>query len=188
VVDAGEECDNGASNGAAGDPCDASCHLVSSEPGPEPRCGNGVVDSGEDCDDGNTKNEDGCSSTCTVEEPITCEDDHCDDDGQCDSDSWFKDVKCVLESPVCKGELMPGGVVKRVAVARHRLAQAWQGEQSGHGKRFVTRAVRALNQAERIRRSAARKGRVSPECAAALEEMLGKARRKCQGWRRSLSF
>lgn len=83
-----------------------------------------------------------------MEEPITCEDDHCDDDGQCDADSWFKDVKCVLESPVCKGELMPGGVVKRVAAARHRLAQAWRGEQSGRGKRFVTKAVRALNQAE----------------------------------------
>ncbi|MBU1220707.1 DUF4215 domain-containing protein [Myxococcota bacterium] len=30
-------------------------------------CGNGVVQSGEQCDDGNTNNNDGCSSTCTVE-------------------------------------------------------------------------------------------------------------------------
>jgi cysteine-rich repeat protein len=190
VVSGGEECDDGSSNGTPGDPCDASCRRVSSEPGPgpglgpEPTCGDGVVDSGEECDDGNMKNDDGCSSTCKMEEPITCKDDRCDQ-GHCDADGWFKDAKCVLESPVCKDELVPRGVIKRIVAARHRLGQAWQGEQSGHGKKFVTKAVRLLNQAERIRRGVARKGRLSPECAAALDEMLSKARQKCQGWRSS---
>src|SRR4029434_3296947 len=39
-----------------GDACDTT-------PNP-PECGNNSVESGEECDDGNTKNGDGCSSTC----------------------------------------------------------------------------------------------------------------------------
>ena len=192
VVSVGEECDDGAANGTPGDPCDASCRQVPSEPGPggpgsKPTCGDAVVDSDEECDDGNLKNGDGCSSTCTMEEPMTCQDDRCDE-GHCDADGWFKDAKCVLESPVCKDEQVHRGVIKRIAAARHRLGQAWQGEQFGHGKKFVTKAVRLLREAKRIGRGVARKGRVSPECGAALDEMLAKARQKCQGWRSSISF
>ncbi len=32
-------------------------------------CGNGDLESGEECDDNNTTNGDGCSSTCTIEDP-----------------------------------------------------------------------------------------------------------------------
>ena len=35
-------------------------------------CGNGVANSGEECDDGNTANNDGCSSTCTIESGYAC--------------------------------------------------------------------------------------------------------------------
>src|SRR5262245_21361458 len=93
VVGADEECDSGPSNGAPGDPCDATCHLVTSEPGPQATCGDGTVDTGEECDDGNSKNDDGCSSTCTLEEPIACDDDHDCDGDQCDAHSRFKDVR-----------------------------------------------------------------------------------------------
>jgi cysteine-rich repeat protein len=33
-------------------------------------CGNGVLESPEECDDGNTTSGDGCSSFCTIEEPV----------------------------------------------------------------------------------------------------------------------
>src|SRR5262245_21234519 len=50
VIGAGEECDDGPSNGSPDDRCDANCHQVPSEPGPGPgagsTCGDGVVDSG----------------------------------------------------------------------------------------------------------------------------------------------
>jgi cysteine-rich repeat protein len=36
-------------------------------------CGNGIREAGEQCDDGNTTNGDGCSSTCMVETPTTCD-------------------------------------------------------------------------------------------------------------------
>src|SRR5262249_3793692 len=65
VVDAGEQCDDGANNGTEGDRCDAKCHLVPTGPaGSQPVCGNGELEQNEQCDDGNTDDGDGCSSTC----------------------------------------------------------------------------------------------------------------------------
>lgn len=37
-----------------------------------PVCGNGLVQSGELCDDGNTGNNDGCTSTCTIQSGYIC--------------------------------------------------------------------------------------------------------------------
>jgi cysteine-rich repeat protein len=36
------------------------------------RCGGGVLDPGEQCDDGNVASLDGCSSSCTIEDPLPC--------------------------------------------------------------------------------------------------------------------
>ena len=53
-----EQCDDGANNGKVGDPCSATCHLVS--------CGNSLIEQGEQCDDGTGNNADDkdCTSTC----------------------------------------------------------------------------------------------------------------------------
>lgn len=40
--------------------------------GSMPACGNGVQDPGEQCDDGNTTSGDGCSASCTIEDPDSC--------------------------------------------------------------------------------------------------------------------
>ncbi len=42
--------------------CDASCQTIQAAV-----CGDGKIDPGEDCDDGNTKNLDGCDSSCKYE-------------------------------------------------------------------------------------------------------------------------
>lgn len=33
-------------------------------------CGDGILDGSEECDDGDSQNDDGCSSTCTIELPL----------------------------------------------------------------------------------------------------------------------
>jgi fibro-slime domain-containing protein len=55
----GEECDDGANNGATSSKCTLACKL---------KCGNGSVDAGEECDDGTTQNTGGygkCNANCT---------------------------------------------------------------------------------------------------------------------------
>jgi cysteine-rich repeat protein len=56
IIEAGEECDGGAT-------CDATCQRI-------PICGDGFIDAPETCDDNNTNNGDGCSSVCQAEAPI----------------------------------------------------------------------------------------------------------------------
>lgn len=58
VLDVGEECDNGASNGSAPDACRTDCRRA--------RCGDAVRDTGEACDDGNAVEGDACDTNCTV--------------------------------------------------------------------------------------------------------------------------
>jgi cysteine-rich repeat protein len=113
VVDAGEECDSGSTNGDPGDPCDAGCKLVSPGTTPLPGCGDGHVDDDEECDDGNNRDKDGCSSTCELEESLTCQNDE-DEDTGCDPSAHFKALNCILETPVCKGESGPLGLLKRI--------------------------------------------------------------------------
>ena len=64
VVDRGEQCDDGANNGAPGDTCSATCTLVQ-----QARCGDGTVDPGEQCDEGASNGTAGahCSMTCTAQ-------------------------------------------------------------------------------------------------------------------------
>ncbi|EDM80965.1 putative lipoprotein [Plesiocystis pacifica SIR-1] len=60
IVEAGEECDDGADNGPEF-ACLGDCTLNV--------CGDGNVGPDEGCDDGNTEDGDGCSSLCLIENP-----------------------------------------------------------------------------------------------------------------------
>uniref|UniRef100_A0A7S0F111 LNR domain-containing protein n=1 Tax=Hanusia phi TaxID=3032 RepID=A0A7S0F111_9CRYP len=81
-----EECDDGMWSDPVGDGCTSDCKL---EPGfrclcddqdrliggrCEPVCGDGVRVQQEACDDGNTRDGDGCSSSCSVESGWVCSD------------------------------------------------------------------------------------------------------------------
>jgi fibro-slime domain-containing protein len=58
VIDPPEQCDDGAKNGTAGDPCDKHCRFT---------CGNGVKDPGEQCDNGVNDGSYGtCNPNCTL--------------------------------------------------------------------------------------------------------------------------
>jgi fibro-slime domain-containing protein len=59
-LDAGEQCDDAALNGSAGDACDGRCRF---------KCGNGIKDSGEQCDNGVNDGSYGtCNHDCTTAE------------------------------------------------------------------------------------------------------------------------
>ncbi len=74
-LDPGEQCDDGAQNGAVGDKCDAHCHF---------KCGNGVKDPGEQCDDGvNNGAYNTCNPNCTL--PGYCGDGIKNGPEQCDN-------------------------------------------------------------------------------------------------------
>ena len=82
VVDPEEQCDQGAANSdVAADACRTDCR--------EAYCGDAVVDTAETCDDGNASGDDGCSSSCEVEEGWDCS------AGSC--------------APVCGDDLAVGG-------------------------------------------------------------------------------
>ena len=82
-IEAGEDCDLGASNGLVyedGSGCTATC---TAPPQCRPAgvtqacaaaCGDGVHDASEGCDDGNRADGDGCSATCAVEAGFSCTD------------------------------------------------------------------------------------------------------------------
>jgi CSLREA domain-containing protein len=184
VVDAGEQCDDGSANGTSNDPCDAKCHLVSppgGSPGGAAVCGNGDLEEGEQCDDGNTDDGDGCSSTCHLESPLMCDATLCDHG--CDARTRFKVLNCILQSPVCTGESLPGGVTKRIAKTREVLSLASQTEKPHRGKRLVVQGVRILKQADKLVLGVKHKGRLSRQCVADLIDLITKARHQCASWR-----
>ena len=58
VINASEQCDDGAKNGTATSTCDIHCHF---------KCGNGIKDAGEQCDDGVNNGSYGtCNPNCTL--------------------------------------------------------------------------------------------------------------------------
>jgi len=78
VVSNGEQCDEGANNGAGYGHCTATCTLG-------PRCGDGVVNGNEQCDDGIKNGSTGspCTSTCALK----CGNGVIDPGEQCDNGS-----------------------------------------------------------------------------------------------------
>lgn len=64
-------------------------------------CGNGTLEPGEQCDDGNTSDGDGCSSTCSIQNPNdSCENDKNNDDREDDLHESAPEIKYVENSQV----------------------------------------------------------------------------------------
>ncbi len=76
-------------------PCEEEC--------PPSSCGDGVTGLEEECDDGNFDDDDGCSSACTIEDPVVCGDgwlswgEECDDWDTEDGDGCSS--ACLVEDP-----------------------------------------------------------------------------------------
>ena len=108
ILDPDESCDNGAGIGCSdvctietGYTCKGSVGVASVC---TPICGDGIILIGEDCDDLNTKDLDGCSSTCQIEDLSTdrCGDGEKSNDEECDDGNTEDGDGC---SKLCKLEL-----------------------------------------------------------------------------------
>ena len=99
VLDAGEECDDGAMNGP-GQACKADCTLNV--------CGDGDQGPGEGCDDGNTADGDMCSATCALE---SCGNGKVDPGEECDDGNQNDADMCTnaCTKPVCGDKIVQMG-------------------------------------------------------------------------------
>jgi cysteine-rich repeat protein len=137
----------------------------------------------------------GAGATCVDQGPLTsstprecpaaCVIDGCDGD-YCDPASRFLSIECVLETPLCEGEDVPGGVTKRLAKARGMLEDAYQADNRWRERKLVKKAVRHLAKASRIFRGVVKHGTVSAECAAELRGMLYEAKTRTVSWLKSM--
>jgi len=152
-------------------------------PGGAVVCGNGVLEPGEQCDDGNTEDGDGCSSTCKLESPLACDTNLCDH-GDCDTRARFKVLNCILQSPVCQGESLPGSVTKRIARTRDVLSQASEMDKPRHGRSLVSQWIRILKNTGKLV-IGRHKHRLSRQCVGELVQVLVEARHQCPSWRGS---
>ena len=181
VLVPGEECDDG--NRADGDGCDRNCSVT--------RCGNALLTVGEACDDGNRVSGDGCEADCslpasatttstTLELPAittTTVPEACEQRGV----SIIEALDCVLARgslavPECAEASLPNRVTRRLEQARSALERARASVGSKRAVRILATAVRTLRQAGRLAKRAGRHGRLSPECAAALQRLVATAR------------
>lgn len=90
IVDAGEECDEGAANSDTA-ACTSSCKAAI--------CGDGLLGPGEGCDDGNDDDGDSCSNTCvsaSCGDGVVQEEEICDDGNEDDTDACL--ASCVAAS------------------------------------------------------------------------------------------
>lgn len=67
-----------------------------------PTCGDGVIETPETCDDSNTTANDGCSSTCTVEQGWTCTGTPSNCTGCTDLGNGITDAGCTATLPACR--------------------------------------------------------------------------------------
>jgi hypothetical protein len=84
----------------------------------------------------------------------------------CDAKTRFEVLNCILQSPVCKGESLPGGLTKRIAKTREVLSLARQTQKPRRGRRLVSQGVRILNKADRLLVGVRHRGRLTPQCVA----------------------
>lgn len=109
---------------------------------PNAVCGNGIIEQGETCDDGNTNNNDGCSSTCQIQNvPLPQCSDLIDNDGDGKID-FGQDPGCDSPTdnsespdPVCPTQACPQPFVCNTNTNTCRLPQCRDGiDNDGDGR------------------------------------------------------
>ncbi len=83
-------------------------------------------------------------------------------------------VEMAIDS-VCVDENVPHALSRRLERSRLLLARAAETTNGRKAKRLVTSSMKSLHQIARIAAHAAQRGKISPACLRALEEMLHEA-------------
>jgi cysteine-rich repeat protein len=120
-----------------------------------------------------------------IECPMACAMDGCDGD-HCDAASRFLALECILETPYCEDDNVPGGVVRRLEKAHGMFQFAFQAEDPRRERKLVKKAMRHLGKAYKMTWGAVRRGALSAECAAELRGMLYEAKTRTIDWIRSM--
>jgi len=94
-------------------------------------------------------------------------------------------LNCILQSPVCQGESLPGGVTKRIARTRDVLSLASETEKPRHGRSLLSQGIRILKTTGRLVIGRQHKHRLSRQCVVELIQVLVQARHQCSSWRGS---
>jgi hypothetical protein len=103
----------------------------------------------------------------------------------CDAKAHFKVLNCILQSPVCKGESLPGGVTKRIARTRDVLSTASETAKPRHGRSLVSQGIRILKNTGKLVIGGRHRHKLSRQCVTELIDVLVQARHQCASWRGS---
>ena len=91
-------------------------------------------------------------------------------------------IEMAVTQPVCTGESLPAALVQRLDTAQQLLSQAARTSGKKKAKRLMRRGIRALKQAAGLAATAAKKGTISPVCAASIATEFRNAKMAADRW------
>jgi len=94
-------------------------------------------------------------------------------------------IETALSQPLCPGENVPAALVQRLNSAQQLVAQAAGTSGKKKAKRLMRKGIKALKQAAGIAARAAKRGTVSPSCAASVAAEFGNAKTGANQWLRT---
>ena len=94
-------------------------------------------------------------------------------------------IETALSQPLCPGENVPAALVQRLNSAQQLVTQAAGTSGKKKAKRLMRKGIKALKQAAGIAARAAKRGTVSPSCAASVAAEFGNAKTGANQWLRT---
>jgi hypothetical protein len=139
------------------------------------------------------------TTTTSTEPPNPCIPADCNDANPCTADTCAADgchhvpltgfdaARCIflgagLQAPVCQGQSMPTTITRLFDTARGLIDRGAQSDPASpkKAKGFVRKAAKALKKDDKLVTRAAKKRTISPDCAAALTNLLTDATNRAQ--------
>jgi len=94
-------------------------------------------------------------------------------------------IEMAVAQPVCTDENLPAALVQRLDTAQQLIAQATGTSGKKKAKRLMRRGIKVLKQAAGIAAKDAKKGTISPGCAASIATEFGNAKTGANQWLRT---